>query len=646
MSEEKPHLYEFGPFRLDAAKHLLFRNGEMVPLTPKVFDTLRVLVERSGEQVTKDQLMSEVWEGAIVEETNLTTNVSHLRKALGEKKNEHRYILTIPGGGYRFVAAVKAVPVGGVEVVMRERTRESFTVEEETVVADESRSIRLPFFLAGASLVLLLAVGGFFLVRRQTQPLPATAIAAPGASATVGTAPLKSIAILPFKPLDTNNRDESLELGMAETLITRLSGLKEVVVRPTSAVRRYNGLEQDALAAGRELQVESVLDGSLQRAGDGLRVTVRLVRVADGQTLWAESFDEKFTDIFAVQDRVAEQVIGLLAVRLTGQEQTLLTKRHTDNTQAYELYLKGQSSSGTEERLKKSVEFFQRAIKLDPSYALAYAGLADIYMKLGSARGFLSPRETFPKAEAALKKALELDETLAEGHELLGTYKLDYAWDWSGAEREFKRAIELNPNNSGAHERYGSYFVSRGQFDEALAERKLARKLDPMNAAVIANVGNTLFLARRYDEAIEKHREALELNPKFSWSHIWIAEVYVQKGMYEEAINEVNKALALDGNTRAIAILGYAYALAGRRDEARKVLGQLEERSKRKYVPHFFIALIHIGLGEKDQAFDWLEKAYQERHPHLINLKVQPVYDPLRADPRFADLVRRVGLPQ
>jgi tetratricopeptide (TPR) repeat protein len=366
--------------------------------------------------------------------------------------------------------------------------------------------------------------------------------------------------------------------------------------------------------------------------------------VADGQTLWTERFDDNFTDIFAVQDRVSEKVAGLLAVKLTEQEQMRLTKRDTDNTQAYELYLKGNYSSGTEEKLKNNIEFFQRAIKLDPGYAMAYAGLADSYMKLGGPRGFLGPRETFPKAKEALMKALEIDETLAEGHELLGTYKLFYEWDWAGAEREFKRAIQLDPNNSGAHERYGSYLQSMGRFDEALVERKLAQKLDPINPAVIASVGQTLFLARRYDEAMEQYRKALELNPNYSWGHVALADAYVRKGMYEEAIAEVNKALSLEGNTSAIALLGNVYALAGRHEEARKLLGQLEVLSKQKYVPPFFIAAIYIGLGEKDRAFEWLEKAYQEHHPHLVNLKVQPVFDPIRSDPRFADLLRRMGL--
>jgi DNA-binding winged helix-turn-helix (wHTH) protein/TolB-like protein/Flp pilus assembly protein TadD len=632
MTTPANHIFEFGPFRLDTAERVLLRDGQPVPLTLKAFDVLLLLVEKSGHIVEKDELMSRVWAGSFVEEGNLKVTVSMLRKALDDNHGGPRYVETVPRRGYRFISDIKVVTAESVDLVIQERTSERFTIDEVRTDAVPSKSSRLPYLLAGALLVVL-GVGGFFWLRNRTQVL------APAAGA-----PIKSIAVLPFKPLAADARDELLELGMADALITRLSGLKEVLVRPTSAVRKYAGLEQDALAAGREQQVDAVLDGTLQRSGDRLRITVRFLRVSDGQTIWIERFDDNFTDIFAVQDRVSEKVAGLLVARLTEQEHTRLTKRDTDNPQAYELYLKGNYSSGREAGLKKNIEFYQQAIELDPGYALAYAGLANTYMQLGNG-GFLPPRETFPKAKEILVKALSVDERLAEGRSLLATYKLFYEWDWSGAEREFKRAIELDPNESGAHERYGTCLVIMGRFDEALVERKLAQKFDPRNPAVVASVGHALFSARRYDEALEYFRKALELNPNYLSGHLWMADVYIQKGMYDEAITEINKSQYGEGNARAISTLGYTYALAGRRDEARKVLDQLKEVSKQKYVSPIFFAIPHLALGEKDQAFEWLEKAYQERHSHLIHLKVQPVYDPLRSDPRFANLLRRVGLP-
>jgi DNA-binding winged helix-turn-helix (wHTH) protein/TolB-like protein/Flp pilus assembly protein TadD len=633
MSTPEHKTFEFGPFLLDTTERVLLRDGRPVPLTLKAFDVLLLLVENRGHIVEKDRLMNHVWGGSFVEESNLKVTVSRLRKALEDDHRGAPYIETVPRRGYRFLAGVNSAGAGSLDLVLSERTRATVTIDRAGIVTGQDRSRRLPFLLAGALLIVLVIVGGFFLLRNRT----------PSVVRSVSAAPIKSIAVLPFKPMVADSRDESLEVGMADTLITRLSGLKEIEVRPMSAVRKYAGLEQDAVAAGREQRVDAVLDGSLQRSGDRVRVTVKFLRMADGQTLWTERFDENFTDIFALQDRVAEQVAGLLVARLTEQEQMLLAKRNTDNPQAYEFYLKGNYSSGTEERLKKNIEFFQQAIKLDPGYALAYAGLADSYSKLAN-RGFLAPRESSPKAREALMKALEIDETLAEAHAVLATHKLSYEWDWPGAEREFKRAIELEPNNSGVHDRYGSYLQSRGRFDEALAEKKLGQKFDPKNFAVIATVGYTFFIARRYDEAIERYREAVELERNYSWGYVFLAEAYGQKGMYDEALAEVNKALSLAGYTRAIATLGYIYALAGRGDEARKVLGQLEELSKRKYVPAFFIATIHIGLGNKDQAFEWLEKAYQERNPNLVNLKVHPIFDPIRSDPRFANLLRKVGL--
>ncbi|MBC7930272.1 MAG: tetratricopeptide repeat protein [Rubrivivax sp.] len=582
MSEEKPHLYEFGPFRLDAAKHLLFRNGEMVPLTPKVFDTLRVLVERSGEQVTKDQLMSAVWEDAIVEETNLTTNVSHLRKALGEKKNEHQYILTIPGEGYRFVAAVKAVP------------------------------------------------------------------AAPAVPLPVSAAPIKSIAILPFKPLVADNRDESLELGMAETLITRLSGLKEVVVRPTSAVRRYNSLEQDAIAAGRELQVESVLDGNLQRAGDRLRVTVRLVRVADGQTLWAESFDESFTDVFAVQDAVAARVVGLLAVKLTGQEQMLLTKRYTQNPEAYQLYLKGRYfwNKFTPADHQRAAEYFNQAIGKDPTYAQAYTGLADTYAA-SAVCSWIAPSEGYPKAKAAAKRALQLDGTLSEAHASFGAIAMFYDLDWATAEREYKRAIDLNPNYPTVYELYSYLQSATGRLDEAIETAKHGLETDPLSVLLREDTGLAYYLARRYDEAIQQYQQSIQMDPNYAPALTNLGIVYEQKGMYDEAIAAYQKAINASERTSGIlAALGHTYAVSGRRDEALKVLDELKEMSRQKYVSPYDLAVLYTGLGENDRAIEQLGKAHEERAGWIIYLKVNPLFDPLRSDPRFADLVRRVGLPQ
>jgi len=647
MSEQK-QIYEFDNFRLDVPNRELLRDGTHVALPAKAFDMLVVLIENGGRLVGKDDLFSRVWPDQIVEESNLTVQVSAIRKALGERKENPHYIATVSGHGYRFTGNLITLDSEEEEVVIERHSMSRRAIETERAagvnenvlsknfaaqeVTRNPRTMGRPTLLF-AGLVMLAISVGVFLVLKRTKSSDTTASAAP----------IKSIAVLPFKPLVAGSRDESLELGMAETLIMRLSSLPEIKVPPTNAVRRYGGLEQDAVAAGRELEVESVLDGNIQRAGDRLRVTVRLVRVADGQTLWTERFEQNFTEIFAVQDSVAERVAAALAVRLTGEQREALVKRYTNNTQAYECFIKGVYSGGTEEGRQKSIEYFQQAIGLDPGYALAYAAMANRYITLGWS---LSPHETFPKAAAAARKALELDETMSDAHRALGSYKLNYEWNWPEAEREFKRAMELDPNNDGAYSEYGSYLITIGRFDEAIALRKRASDLaGPSSFPVITSLGNAYHYARQYEEAIKQYQRALELNPRFQRGHVAMGMAYVQLGKHEEAIAEIKQAISLRDEIRNIAALGYAYAVAGKRAEARKVIDNLVGLSKGEYVRPFYIAGIYAALGERDQAFAWLEKAYQDRHPQMTLIGVDPAFDPLRSDPRFAALLRRVGIP-
>ena len=645
MLEQKQHIYGFDNFRLDVPNRELLRDGSPVALHGKAFDVLVAMIENSGRLVGKDELLSRVWPDQIVEESNLTVQVSAIRRALGERKEQPRYIATVSGHGYRFTGNLTTFGEEEQELVIEHHSTSRLAVEtenttdanEHTVVNNLAHRASPLRILVFSGLLLIVVSAGVFLVMKRSS--------LPTKGASIG--PIKSIAVLPFKPLVSGSRDESLEFGMAETLIMRLSSLREINVPAMNSVRKFSGLEQDAVAAGRELAVESVLDGTIQKVGDRLRVTVRLVRVADGQTLWAEGFDENFTHIFVVQDRVSEQVAAALALRLTGQQREMLVKRFTNNPQAYELFLKGlYSSGGQEEKIKKSMEYHQQAIALDPGFAYAHERVASGYIGLGS-WGALPPRETFPKAEASVRKALELDEALSDAHRTLGSYKMNYEWNWSEAEREFKRAIELDPKNDGAHSEYGSYLIKMGRFDEAIAKRIEARDLaPPLSFPVIANVFTPYYYARRYDEAIKQCERALELNPRFPRCHLWIGQAYVQMGKHEAAIAELKQAITLHGDSaNPLAALGHAYAVAGKRAEARKVIDELQELSKRKYVSPYFIAVIYTGLGQRDQAFTWLEKAYEERHPYMTLIGVEPLLDPLRSDPRFLNLVRRVGLP-
>jgi DNA-binding winged helix-turn-helix (wHTH) protein/TolB-like protein/Flp pilus assembly protein TadD len=640
MSQQNHQIYEFGPFRLDEQKRLLLRDGKPVKLFPKEFDTLLALVQRSGEMLDKDELLRKVWPDSIVEEGNLTTYVSHLRKLLGESRDQHDYIVTIPGKGYQFVAGVHT---DFDEVIVHERTRGKITVEEEPGAQETTASaatrwnpgLQTLIFLAFALLVGL-TVTVYLRVKR----------ADPRAVA----APIRSIAVLPFKPLESGSRDEALELGMADTLIARLSNISQLNVRPTSAVRKYAQLEQDAVAAGRELKVDAVLDGSIQRTGDRVRVTARLLRIEDGTPLWAETFNEKLTDVFAVQDSISKRVAATLAVKLIGNERELVAKRDTENTEAYQAYLTGRYlwNQRTEAALKKSIDYFERAVEIDPEYALAYVGLADSHGALLAWSNVL-PDESFPKAKAAALKALEIDDTLAEAHAALAQIKIYYEWDWAGAEKECKRAIELNPNYATAHQYYSKYLYVTGRFDEGLAEIRTAQQLDPLSIIIRTDEGQILYFARRYDEAIEKFRETLEMDPHFMRAHVMLGAALVMKGRYEEAISEYLKAgLAnggiAEGYVRIGAAMREAYATSGERGYWAWWLDRFTERAQGRPILQMDRARCYMFLGEKDQAFAWFEKAFRHKEAELVTLKVDPTLDSLRSDPRFKNLMRRIGL--
>jgi eukaryotic-like serine/threonine-protein kinase len=460
--------------------------------------------------------------------------------------------------------------------------------------------------------------------------------------------PIKSIAVLPFKPLIAESRDEALEMGMADTLINKLGNIKQVTVRPLSAVRQYTGLEQDAVSAGRGQKVDAVLDGNIQKAGDKIRVTVRLVRVADGHEIWSEQFDEKLTDIFSLQDAVSSKVSSVLAITLTGEEKKQLSKHQTGDVEAYQLYLIGRYHLNrlTDDGFRKGRDYFQQAISKDPNYALAYAGLADAHNRL-SGWNAVSPHEGFPRARAAAIKALQLDEGLTEAHTQMGVVNFLHDWNFRSAEVEFKRAIEINQSNSDAHYLYGLYLAIMGRFEEAAAEMKLTQELEPLSLEKITGMGDVFYYQREYDLAIEQYQKALEMDPNSGFAHWALGNVYVQRGMYAEAIDEYKRSIPLSGDSPdEPGSLAYAYALSGRRREAQALIEDLKERSKRSYISPTMIAFIHAGLGEKDQAFAQLEKAFDGRDFLLVNLRVDPMFDRLRADKRFADLVRRVGLPQ
>jgi eukaryotic-like serine/threonine-protein kinase len=458
---------------------------------------------------------------------------------------------------------------------------------------------------------------------------------------------INSLAVLPFVNASAEPNAEYLSNGITESIINSLAQLPSLRVMARSTVFRYTGQEVDPQEVGRDLNVRAVLAGRVLRLGDRLIIKTELVDTTDGAQIWGEQYDRSPSDILAVQEEIAMKISEKLKIELTAHERRRVIKRYTENTEAYEAYLKGRYywNKRTAEGFKKGIEYFQQAIGKDPRYALAYTGLADSYILLAT-YNFLPPIEAISKAKVAAMKALEIDGKLAEAHISLATIEGENEWNWSIAEKEFKRAIKINPSYVTAHQWYGEYLTVMGRFDEALAEIKRAHQLDPLSLAVNIALGDVSYYTRRYDEAVEQYGKTLEIDSNFAAAHSRLGSAYLQKAMYAEAIAEIEKARALSGGKPLIvAGLAYAFAVANEKDKARDLLDELKERSKQEYVSPYYLAMVYASLDEKNKAFKCLEKAYKERSSWMPRLKVEPKFDRLRSDPRFADLLRRVGLP-
>src|SRR5437588_2172682 len=461
---------------------------------------------------------------------------------------------------------------------------------------------------------------------------------------------IESIAVLPFVNQNRDPDSEYLSDGVTESIINSLTQLPSLKVMARSSVFRYKGKEDDPMAAGKEMGVRAVLTGRIMQRGDSLTISTELLDVRDNKQLWGEQYQRKVSDLLAVERDIAREITGNLRLKLSGPEQSRVVKHYTENPEAYQLYLKGRFywNRRTEDGARKAIEYFQSAIEKDPTYALAYTGLADCYSVLGTSYNVasLSPSEAIPKAKAAATKALEMDDTLAEAHTSLAYIRLNYDWDWAGAEREFKRAIELDPNYANAQHWYSHYLMAMSRPEESLAESKRALELDQLDLVMNIHLGWHYIYAHQYDLAIAQFRKTLEMDPNYGLTHWYLGQAYALKGMYAEAETELLKAkYLLQQNVAVEADIGYAYAASGKGGEAKKAIDELKQSSKQRYISSYYLALIYTGLGEKDSAFEWLENAYRERSDLLIYLKVDSRLDSLRSDSRFAKLVRRVRLP-
>lgn len=631
--------YRFDDVAVDLENFRASKNGREITLTPRGFDVLIFLLQNSGRVVEKKEIFDFVWKDTFVGDNALTKIIKEIRHATGDDANNPRYIETVPKRGYRFIAEVEEFHAPDNPEV--EKTSAGQFVKDNEQSAEISRppqksaakfSAFSKISIALTVLILVSAFGAWLLFRQKTANV---------------AAPIRSIAVLPFKPLNASSRDESLEMGMAETLITRLSNLKQITVRPMSAVSKYTGLEQDPIKAGREVQAEAVLDGSIQKAGDRIRVTVRLIDIRSGESLWSEQFDENFTDIFKVQDSIAERVTNALTLQLSKQEKYRLTKHDTENSEAYQLYLRGQLlwNGRRQNWIEQSLAYYNQALEKDPNFALAHIGVADCYIMLSGHRK-ISMTEAETKARPGIMKALEIDNTLAQAHNALAELKYQYEYDWAGAEAEFKIAIELNPNVAWIRQAYGWFLMSEGRFDEAAFEMETAQALDPSSLTIRVGRGRLFYYSRQYDQALQYFQNIIAVEPSDIGSYRALYDIYVQKQMYREAFEisiKINDLIgAAPEKTEAAR---EAFQTSGWLGYLRQQLAKMENQTKTgaRINPSSF-ADLYVRLGQKDEAFIWFKKSFEAREPSVLQFKIEPAYDLLRDDPRYLELIRRINL--
>jgi DNA-binding winged helix-turn-helix (wHTH) protein/TolB-like protein/Tfp pilus assembly protein PilF len=606
---------QFHGYRLDVVRRqLLDPAGAPVPLMPKAVETLVYLVERAGQTVSKEELLRAVWPNVVVEENNLTQNISALRRAFGETLAERKFIVTIPGQGYRFVAPVSPVA----------NAAEAVPASASTFgPAPKRRSM-----LIGAAALVAVLIAGAIAWRLPSLRGPA-----------VPREP-QTIAILPFAPVVASERNEALEFGMADSLIMELSRSTHLIVRPLNATRRFIALDQDPLAAGRQLEVDAVVEGTMQVVEGRVRASARLLRVADGRQLWAGKFEERFAHIFDVQDAIAERVAAALQIRLEPR-----ANQRTQNVQAYELYMRGRLHALrlVMPEVQRGIEYFDRAIAEDPSYALPHAGSAYALLALILSND-MPPKEMAPRAIAAATRAIELAPDLCEANYSRGLAALWLQWDWRAAETFLVRAVELAPNNADAQIFLAHLYSNLGRKQEALTYARRARELNPVSPLIAAFEGLFLTHQREHQEAIQRLEEAVSLEPHFWLSHHLLANALIDAGQYEAALPESAEAKRLSPlQTLSDAFRAIALARLGRKDEARAVLQSLSETARHAYVPPTHFALIETALGDRDQAFAHLDAAVELHDARLALLKIDPKWDDLHSDPRFAALLRRLN---
>jgi TolB-like protein/DNA-binding winged helix-turn-helix (wHTH) protein/Tfp pilus assembly protein PilF len=620
--------YTFGRFRLDGRSRVLFCSGELVALYPKAIDVLVFLVEKHGTVATKEELLEHVWPGTFVEESTLTRSISVLRKALGDTPGGHAYILTVPKRGYQFVAMV------------REETDAASTPPSLDKPVPENSRPSTPVhtwqsaLIAGGVLSVLLAAGGWLYWSRfhSRSVLPHRIM----------------IAVLPVQNLTGDADREYISDGLTEGIIAQLGRINPDrlgVIARTSALTYKHSLKTVS-QIGAELHVEYIVESSLRQSGDRLRITTQLIRVNDQTHLWSQDYDRAWRDLFTLQDDFTNAVASGIRLELAAAAHQPLLSTRSINPDAYMAYLEGRFywNQRNVPALERAIVHLRQATELDPNYALAYSGLADAYCSLGVI-GDVAAAEVFPKARIAAEKALALDSSLAEVHTSLAYVKFSYDWDWNGAEAEFKRAIALNPNYATAHQWYGQFLRLMGREEEAITEGQKSLDLDPVSLIINVEAGLPYHYLQRYDEALRHYRKALEMDPHFALAHHDIGWVLEAQGKYSEAIEEFERAVRISDVAALWSALGHAYGVAGRHQDAVRVLHKLADLRKEHYVSPNYDATVYLGIGDFDKAMDLYEKSYEERCWAMVWFRIGHNLKPLRGTPRFERLLLKMKFP-
>jgi TolB-like protein/DNA-binding winged helix-turn-helix (wHTH) protein/Flp pilus assembly protein TadD len=619
MFQTTKHFYTFGPFCFDPEERVLLRDKEPVSLAPKTVETLLVLLENAGHVVDKDELMRRVWPNVFVEEGNLNKNIFVLRKALGKAGNGLEYIETVPKRGYRFVAPVKPLLIPQPEVELLGVQNASHTRPSSKFRALVAGGLMVSFIL------VITGVLGRII---------------PWRSSPAGT--VRSIAVLPLENLSGDAGQDYFADGMTDELITNLGQIGSLRVISRTSVMKYKGLHKPLSQIAKELNVDAVVEGTVFRSGNRVRITAQLIQARSDVHLWAGSYERDLRDVLSLQNEVAASVADQIRIKLTPQEQAALKNALVLNSESQDAYLKGHyfATKGTIDDAERAIPYFDIAIAKEPNHALAYAGLASAYIQLGHSM-HLPPGEAFPAAKTAALKALAADNTIEEAHTALANALFLHDWDFTQAQHEFRLALQLNPNSVRAQNDYASFLNAMGKADQAVTIVQRALQNDPLSLSAMTNVAWQLYWARRYDEALLQLHRVLELNPNFDAAHYCLGLVYEQRHDFRLALAEIDRAPSLCNGGKCFGLLGQVLALSGDKAGAQEALRQVQRRS---YASPWHVAIIYANLGDKDQAFAWLEKCYQGREHDLVFSRVWPMFDSLRSDPRYEDLMRRVGL--